>query len=116
MSVINEILFPVSLFIVYFVFAAQFIMPAASIAIVEPVAVEASSDSGYALIPTIEREWLETQSLANLKAIASELAISIIGDKRSKINWINEIAAASPTTTVLTLDPCLFIVGEINLC
>jgi hypothetical protein len=106
MSAIDEILFPVLLFIVYFWFALQF-LGVESVAIDEPVAVEADSiDLKHSQPPAIEREWLETQSLANLKAIAAELCIIPVGDKRSKINWINAIAAASHTTTVLEIDLC----------
>jgi hypothetical protein len=54
----------------------------------------------------ISRDWLETQSLANLKAIAAELCITPIGDKRSKLTWINAIASTTPENTVLALNFC----------
>jgi hypothetical protein len=54
----------------------------------------------------ISRDWLETQSLANLKAIAAELCITPIGDKRSKPTWINAIASTTPENTVLAVNFC----------
>lgn len=51
-------------------------------------------------------EWLETKSLDNLRAIASELYITPLGDKRLKINSINAIAHTTLTTTVLAIDMC----------
>ena len=54
----------------------------------------------------ISPDWLETQSLANLKAIAAELCIIPIGDKRSKLTWINAIAVSTPENTVLALNLC----------
>ncbi len=54
----------------------------------------------------ISRDWLETQSLANLKAIASELCIIPIGDKRSKPTWINAIVTTTPENTVLAVNLC----------
>ncbi len=54
----------------------------------------------------ISRDWLETQSLANLKAIAAELCITPIGDKRSKLTWINAIVTTTPENTVLAVNLC----------
>ena len=54
----------------------------------------------------ISRDWLETQSLANLKAIAAELCITPIGDKRSKPTWINAIVTTTPENTVLAVNLC----------
>ena len=105
MSAIDEILFPVLLFIVYLWFALQF-LTVESVAIDKPATVKTDlinlkhSQSG------MSREWLETQSLTNLRAIASELYITPLGDKRLKINWINTIAHTTLTTTVLAIDMC----------
>ena len=115
MSAIDEILFPILLFIVYLWFALQFlgeetvvISQRKGYANDKPVTTveSASSDREPAQPVAIEREWLENQSLVNLKAIAAELCITPTGDKRSKLTWINAIASATPTTTVLAIDLC----------
>ena len=118
MSAIDQALLPASLFIVYFFLTIQF-LPQSSTAtisdrptiveeqanrIVEIIEVKASTNDLEA--PVISRDWLETQSLANLKAIAAELCITPIGDKRSKLTWINAIASTTPENTVLALNLC----------
>jgi hypothetical protein len=132
MTTINEILLPILLFIVYFFSAIQFLPqpitvvkqqanPVVAIEIEAPAttleeAVNCSQLSiailqgrGSAKVNSdavISREWLETQSLANLKAIAAELCITPIGDKRSKPTWINAIASTTLANTVLTVNLC----------
>ncbi len=113
MSTINEILFPIFLFIVYLWIALQF-LAVESVAIDEPVTIEIDSIEREYSQSGLSREWLETQSLANLKAIGSELCITVTGDKRSKINWINAIVSNTPTTTVLAKLACHL--STIDLC
>ena len=137
MSNINEILLPIFLFVVYFMFASQFqFVPTeagkdyannepenipitipideprniAEPTADEPITVEESIDLGQPQIVDPwsafgNRQWLETQSLANLKAIAAELCITVTNDRRWKGSWINAIASAAPSNTVITLDP-----------
>ena len=118
MSDTNQILLPVLLFVVYFILAIQFLpQPSTAIVserpkvikeqvnpIVEIIQGKASTKDLEAAV--ISREWLETQSLANLKAIASELCITPIGDKRAKSTWINAIASSNPKNTVLAVNLC----------
>ena len=68
------------------------------------IQVKGSTDNLEAAV--ISRDWLETQSLANLKAIAAELCITPIGDKRAKLTWINAIASTTPENTVLAVNLC----------
>ena len=118
MSAIDQALLPALLFLVYFFLTIQF-LPQSSTAtisdrptiveeqanrIVEIIEVKASTNDLEA--PVISRDWLETQSLANLKAIAAELCITPIGDKRSKLTWINAIASTTPENTVLAINLC----------
>ncbi len=118
MSAIDQTLLPALLFIVYFFLTIQF-LPQSSTAtisdrpkiveeqanrIVEIIEVRASTNDLEAAV--ISRDWLETQSLANLKAIASELCIIPIGDKRSKLTWINAIVTTTPENTVLAVNLC----------
>jgi hypothetical protein len=118
MSAIDQTLLPALLFIVYFFLTIQF-LPQSSTAtisdrptiveeqanrIVEIIEVRASTNDLEAAV--ISRDCLETQSLANLKAIAAELCITPIGDKRSKLTWINAIASTTPENTVLALNLC----------
>jgi hypothetical protein len=118
MSAIDQTLLPALLFIVYFFLTIQF-LPQSSTAtisdrptiveeqanrIVEIIEVKASTNDLEAAV--ISRDWLETQSLANLKAIAAELCITPIGDKRSKPTWINAIVTTTPENTVLALNLC----------
>ncbi len=132
MSAINETFLPVFLFVVYFFIAVQFlpqsttvvkeqVYPVVEIEIKAPTqtleeAVDCSQLS-VAIIQersfdnargdaAISRDWLETQSLANLKAIAAELCIIPIGDKRSKSTWINAISSTTPKNTVLAINLC----------
>jgi hypothetical protein len=118
MSAIDQTLLPALLFLVYFFLTIQF-LPQSSTAtisdrptiveeqanrIVEISEVKASTNDLEA--PVISRDWLETQSLANLKAIAAELCITPIGDKRSKLTWINAIVTTTPENTVLAVNIC----------
>jgi hypothetical protein len=119
MTAINEILLPVLLFVIYFSLAIQFLPqqpPTATISD-RPNAIEEQVNPVVEIIQArvpvndivnavMSRDWLETQSLANLKAIASELCITPIGDKRSKLTWINAIASTTPETTVLAVNLC----------
>jgi hypothetical protein len=132
MTAINEILLPALLFVVYLFIAIQFLPqpatvvkqqanPVIAIEIEAPAttleeAVDCSQLS-IAILPErgsvnvnldalISRDCLETQSLANLKAIASELCITPIGDKRSRLTWIDAIASTTPENTVLALNLC----------
>ena len=124
-STIDEILFPVLLFIFYFTLATQFLflptearnIKASStikepvtlvqpVTIDEPIAVKDSIDSGDFQSPVVSREWLKTQSLANLKAIASESFITVTGDKRLKASWIDAISLTTPENTVLAVNIC----------
>jgi hypothetical protein len=119
MTAINEILLPVLLFVIYFSLAIQFLQqqpPTATISD-RPNAIEEQVNPVVEIIQArvpvndivnavMSRDWLETQSLANLKAIAAELCINPIGDKRSKLTWINAIASTTPETTVLAVNLC----------
>jgi hypothetical protein len=118
MTAINEILLPVLLFVIYFFLAIQFLQqhPTATISD-RPNAIEEQVNPVVEIIQArvpvndivnalMSRDWLETQSLANLKAIASELCITPTGDKRSKLTWINAIASTTPETTVLAVNLC----------
>jgi hypothetical protein len=119
MTAINEILLPVLLFVIYFSLAIQFLQqqhPTATISD-RPNAIEEQVNPVVEIIQArvpvndivnalMSRDWLETQSLANLKAIASELCINPIGDKRSKLTWIDAIASTTPETTVLAVNLC----------
>jgi hypothetical protein len=118
MTAINQILFPVLLFIAYFILAIQFLpQPSTAIvsdrlkvtkeqanSIVEIIQVKGSTNDLEAAV--ISRDWLETQSLANLKAIAAELCITPVGDKRSRLTWINAISSTTPENTVLAVNLC----------
>jgi hypothetical protein len=132
MTTINEILLPVLLFAVYFFIAIQLFPqpatvvkqqanPVVAIEIKSPATtLEEAVDCSQLSIAilkgrgtasanshaVISRDWLETQSLANLKAIASELCINPIGDKRSKLAWIDAIASTTPENTVLAVNLC----------
>jgi hypothetical protein len=114
MSAINEILLPVLLFVVYFSLAIQFLtqLPTAMVSDL-PQVIEEQVNPVVEIIQTndlvnavISRDRLETQSLANLKAIAAELCIIPFGDKRSKLTWIDAIASTTPETTVLAVNLC----------
>lgn len=110
MSTIDEILFPILLFVVYFIFALQ-VLPQHSTVLEERVTPIAEivrvQDSTNDLAATvISRDWLITQPLANLKAIASELYITPIGDKRSKSTWIDAIAVSTPEYTASPVNLC----------
>lgn len=124
-STLDEILFPVLLFIFYFTLATQFLfLPTearnikASSTIGEPVtlvkpmtndrpiAVKDSIDSGDFQSPVVSREWLKTQSLANLKAISSESFVTVTGDKRLKASWVDAISSTIPANTVLSVNIC----------
>ena len=119
MTAINEILLPVLLFVIYFSLAIQFLQqqpPTATISD-RPNAIEEQVNPVVEIIQArvpvndivnavMSRDWLETQSLANLKAIASELCITPTGDKRSKLTWINAIASTTPENTVLAINLC----------
>jgi hypothetical protein len=119
MTAINEILLPVLLFVIYFSLAIQFLQqqpPTATISD-RPNAIEEQVNPVVEIIQArvpvndivnavMSRDWLETQSLANLKAIAAELCINPIGDKRSKLTWINAIASITPENTVLAVNLC----------
>jgi hypothetical protein len=132
MTAINEILLPVLLFIVYSFIAIQFLPQPITIVKqqanpVITIEIEASAttleedvdcsqlsieilqgrDTASAnLDAVISLDWLETQSLVNLRAIAAELCITPIGDKRSKPTWINAIASTTPENTVLAVNLC----------
>ena len=119
MTAINEILLPVLLFVIYFSLAIQFLQqqpPTATLSD-RPKAIEEQVNPVVEIIQSrvsvnepvnavVSRDWLETQSLANLKAIASELCITPTGDKRSKVTWINAIASTTPENTVLAINLC----------
>ena len=118
MTAINEILLPVLLFVIYFSLAIQFLQqpPTATISD-RPNAIEKQVNPVVEIIQArvpvndivnavMSRDWLETQSLANLKAIAAELCINPIGDKRSKLTWIDAIASTTPENTVLAVNLC----------
>lgn len=107
MSTIDEIIFPVFLFIIYFFCAIRFFSPVLeqqANPIEEIIQLESSTDNLQAAV--ISRDWLYTQSLANLKAFAAELCITPLGDKRSKLTWINAISSTNPKNTVLPLNLC----------
>ena len=110
MSIINETLLPILLFVVYFILAIQFFPQHSTVledrvnSIVEMIQVKGSTKDLEAAV--ISRDWLETQSLANLKAIAAELCITPLSDKRSKFTWINAIASTTPENTVLAVNLC----------
>ena len=132
MTTINEILLPVLLFLIYFFIAIHFLPqpvtivrqyanPLKAIEIESPATtLEEAVDCNQLSIAilkgrgtaranshaVISRDRLETQSLANLKAIASELCITPTGDKRSKLTWINAIASTTPENTVLAVNLC----------
>lgn len=119
MSAINETLLPALLFVVYFSLAIQFLQqqpPTATLSDrskaieeqVNPVVeiIQARVPVNDPVNAVISRDWLETQSLANLKAIASELCITPIGDKRSKLAWIDAIASTTPENTVIAVNLC----------
>jgi hypothetical protein len=119
MTAINEILLPVLLFVIYFSLVLQFLQqqpPTATLSD-RPKAIEEQVNPVVEIIQSrvsvndpvnavVSRDWLETQSLANLKAIASELCITPTGDKRSKVTWINAIASTTPENTVLAINLC----------
>jgi hypothetical protein len=119
MTAINEILLPVLLFVIYFSLTIQFLQqqpPTATISD-RPNAIEEQVNPVVEIIQArvpvndivnavMSRDWLETQSLANLKAIASELCITPTGDKRSKLTWINAISSTTPKNTVLAINLC----------
>ena len=110
MSIINETLLPILLFVVYFILAIQFFPQHSTVLeqqvnpIVEMIPVKGSTKDLEAAV--ISRDWLETQSLANLKAIAAELCITPIGDKRSRFTLIDAIASTTPENTVLAVNLC----------
>jgi hypothetical protein len=119
MTAINEILLPVLLFAVYFSLAIQFLQqqpPTATISDrsnaieeqVNPVVeiIQAKVPVNDIVNAVISRDWLETQSLANLKAIAAELCINPIGDKRAKSTWIDAISSTTPKNNVLAINLC----------
>ena len=119
MTAINEIILPVLLFVIYFSLAIQFLQqqpPTATISD-RPNAIEEQVNLVLEIIQSrvpvndivnavISRDWLETQSLVNLKAIAAELCITPIGDKRLKLTWIDAIASTTPENTVLAVNLC----------
>ncbi|WP_181244063.1 hypothetical protein [Chamaesiphon polymorphus] len=118
MFAVNQIIFPVLLFVVYFSLAIQFLPQPATVTIsARPKVIEPQSNPAEAIHPeisstnansdaAISRDWLETQSIVNLKAIAAELCITPIGDKRSKLTWIDAIASTTPKNTVLAVNLC----------
>ena len=115
MSTIDEILLPVLLFVLYFTLATQFqFIPTEattiqeSSTIGEPVTLvqPMTIDSGDFQSPVVSREWLKTQSLANLKAIASESFVTVTGDKRLKASWVDAISLTTPENTVLAVNVC----------
>jgi hypothetical protein len=113
MDAFNTVFFPIVLFVAYFLVAIQF-LPQQNISsqdtltgfqmpdISEPEQVNINDSTS-----NINLFWLETQSLANLKAIAAELCVFPNGDKRLKANWIQSIASANPgNNTVLSTNFC----------
>jgi hypothetical protein len=135
MTATNEILLPILLFIVYFFFSIQFLSQYTTsmlsdrpkvivdrvntVVVIEnqevvapsqlPITIFQERGSADPVNAVISREWLETQSLANLKAIVAELCITPIGDKRSRLVWIDAIASTTPTTpenTALAVNLC----------
>ena len=108
MSAIDEILFPHFIVIFYFLVATWLLDNSkaieSTIAITEPKQLVISTDEIdsnvtidnpkkiVAIDTTFSLEWLESQSLTNLKAIASELCI-VPRDRRSKRSWIDAIIA-----------------------
>ncbi len=113
MSAINEILLPVLLFVVYFSLAIQFLpqLPTAMVSDLPQVEEQVNPvveiiQANDLVNAVISRDWLETQSLANLKAISAELCITPNGDKRSKLTWIDAIASTTPENTVLAVNLC----------
>ncbi len=118
MTTINEIILPVLLFIAYFFAAIQFLPQPSTLIVSDPLKiieeqansiVEITHFKGFTNdleTAVMSRDRLETQSLANLKAIASELCITPIGDKRLKSTWIDAIASTTPENSVLAVNIC----------
>jgi hypothetical protein len=113
MDTFNTVLFPIVLFVAYFLVAIQF-LPQQNISSQDiltgfqiPVIRESEQINVDDSTSNIDRNWLENQSLANLKAIAAELYVIPTGDKRLKANWVQSIASANPgNNTVLSTNFC----------
>jgi hypothetical protein len=119
MSAIDEILFPHFLVIFYFLVATWLLDNSkaieSTIAITEPKQLVISTDEIdsnvtidnpkkiVAIDTTFSLEWLESQSLTNLKAIAGELCI-VPRDRRSKRSWINAIIATCNKQNIVAID------------
>jgi hypothetical protein len=116
MTTIDRLLFPFALFIIYYGIALwclhqpSSLLPASFIPLVVEISSHQLSTSTVCAVGIsshlndkleeatsqsdcqITQALLETQSLKNLKAIASEFSIEVV-DKRSKRNYINAIIA-----------------------
>jgi hypothetical protein len=117
MSAIDEILFPHFLVIFYFLVATWLLDNSkaieSTIAITEPKQLVISTDEidsnvtidkpkKIVAIDTFSLEWLESQSLTNLKAIAGELCI-VPRDRRSKRSWIDAIIATCNKQNIVAI-------------
>jgi hypothetical protein len=119
MSAIDEILFPHFLVIFYFLVATWLLDNSraieSTISITEPKQLVISTDridsnvtidnpkKIVTIDTTFSLEWLESQSLINLKAIASELCI-VPRDRRSKRSWIDAIIATCNKQNIVAID------------
>jgi hypothetical protein len=97
---INDIAFPIVLFIAYLIAASFVVMEIDS----EPSEGEEEITTAYAIDPhTLDREWLQTRSLKDLKAIASQLDIMPTGNKSYRSTWIEAIISTELDLTILPL-------------
>jgi hypothetical protein len=102
MDAFNQILFPFALFLIYYGIALWFLHQ--PILVTENIASPTIKKDDFCSINSepeinpqaadckISQEWLETQSLKNLKAIASEFSIEV-ADRRLKSSYITSILA-----------------------
>lgn len=100
MTAIDRILLPFALFIIYYSIAS-WCLDQSSTPLPEDfsTSIQSSATNSELEITTqpnlpISREWLETQSHRDLKAIAIELSLELITDKRFKNNYIEAILSS----------------------
>jgi hypothetical protein len=100
MTIVNQVFFPFVLFVAYYYIAVWCVHepltlpPEIPAPLVVKVLNPSTNSKLHILTPPdvkISREWLNTLTHRNLKAIASELSIEVIGDRRFKNNYIDVI-------------------------
>jgi hypothetical protein len=96
-ALINNILFPAVLFIVYSVVASFVIREIEC----ESLAFTSETTAYSINLHTIDRECLQMLSIKDLKAISSELNVIPAGNKSYKNTWVEAIISTELDLTIL---------------